>query len=556
MNRRNFIYTSGASLAAVLLTDSLLALPQKIQVINFPDEVKGIVNDQVVSFISKGKQAWNFQDVIVNLRNTGTSIAIEIQAPKVSLSAVTLHWKTPSKMASNILNDHWERTYGDVSWHKPFESEILPWYFMEFNGKSTNGFGVKTGGDTFCFWQVGPGTLSMTLDTRSGGKGVLLGDRKLKTTEIVTTKSEAAESPFQTTRRFASIMCENPRLPKQPVYGINDWYFSYGNTSEKLILEHTEMMAPLADGLENRPFSVIDAGWFQGPPSTTNDCCWGDRMDSPNAKFGDMAALAEKIRKTGMRPGIWTRPLCGGYKDSKLLMLPLIPGREENKPVLDPTIPENLDRVKNYFSRYNEWSYEIVKFDFTTFDIFGKWGFDMLKEGALTSPGWSMHDTSLTNAEIILNLYKTIWEASDKTYVIGCNTISHLSAGLFEVNRIGDDTSGHEWARTRKMGVNTLAFRGVQQGTFYAADGDCVGLTTKVPWEKNKQWMELVAKSGTPLFISAQPDATGAAQKAAIKQCFALASQNLPVGEPLDWMSNAFPRTWKLNGKVESFNWE
>ena len=221
MNRRNFIYTSGASLAAVLLSDSLLALPQKIQVINFPDEVKGIVNDQAVSFISKGKQAWNFQDVIVNLRNTGTSIAIEIQAPKVSLSAVTLHWKTPSKMASNILNDHWERTYGDVSWHKPIGSEILPWYFMEFNGKSTNGFGVKTGGDTFCSWQVGLGTLSMTLDTRSGGKGVLLGDRKLKTTEIVTTKSEAAESPFQTTRRFASIMCENPRLPKQPVYGIN-----------------------------------------------------------------------------------------------------------------------------------------------------------------------------------------------------------------------------------------------------------------------------------------------------------------------------------------------
>ena len=106
------------------------------------------------------------------------------------------------------------------------------------------------------------------------------------------------------------------------------------------------------------------------------------------------------------------------------------------------------------------------------------------------------------------------------------------------------------------MGVNTLAFRGIQQGSFYAADGDCVGLTNKVPWEKNKQWMELVAKSGTPLFISAQPDATGTAQKETIKKCFQLAAQNLPVGEPLDWLENAFPKKWKLNGKIEVFDWD
>ena len=257
-----------------------------------------------------------------------------------------------------------------------------------------------------------------------------------------------------------------------------------------------------------------------------------------------------------MRPGIRTRPLCGSYKDSTSLTLPLIKGREKNKPVLDPSIPENLERVKKYFKLYNEWNYEMVKFDFTTFDVLGKWGFEMLKDGAMTSDNWSMYDKSKTNAEIILTLYETIREAAGKTYIIGCNTISHLSAGLFELNRIGDDTSGNEWDRTRKMGVNTIAFRGVHQGTFYAADGDCVGITPKVPWEKNKQWMELVAKSGTPLFISAQPEATGTAQKATIKECFKLASQNLPVGEPLDWMENAFPRKWKLNGKTENFNWD
>jgi alpha-galactosidase len=257
-----------------------------------------------------------------------------------------------------------------------------------------------------------------------------------------------------------------------------------------------------------------------------------------------------------MRPAIWTRPLCGSEKDPKSLMLPMINGRDEYAPILDPTIGENLERVKSYFKQYNDWSYEMVKIDFTTFDILGKWGFQMLKDRAMSFPGWSMHDNSKTNAEIILNLYRIMREAAGETYLIGCNTISHLSAGIFELNRIGDDTSGNEWARTRKMGVNTLAFRGVQHGTFYAADGDCVGLTSKVPWEKNKQWMELVAKSGTPLFISAQPEATGTEQKVKIRDCFRLASSNLPLGEPLDWTENAFPEKWKLDGKVVNFNWD
>ena len=197
-----------------------------------------------------------------------------------------------------------------------------------------------------------------------------------------------------------------------------------------------------------------------------------------------------------------------------------------------------------------------MKFDYTTFDLLGKWGFEMLRDGAMTSPHWSMHDNSKTNAEIILNLYKTIREAAGDTYVLACNTISHLSAGLFELNRIGDDTSGNEWARTRKMGVNTLAFRACQHGIFYSADPDCVGLTAKVAWQKNKQWMQLVAKSSTPLFISAQPEATGPEQKSFIKESFATASQNLPVGEPLDWMEDAVPKKWKLNGEVVSFNWD
>ncbi len=61
-----------------------------------------------------------------------------------------------------------------------------------------------------------------------------------------------------------------------------------------------------------------------------------------------------------MRPGIWTRPLCGSENDRSSLMLSLIKGREEKKPVLDPSISENLERVTTYFKLYKTWGYEIV----------------------------------------------------------------------------------------------------------------------------------------------------------------------------------------------------
>ncbi len=558
MNRRQFIRTSGFSAASFLMSESLFAHSHsgKGQLMRMPDEITAILNGQAVTLDPHGGSRWTYRELVVSVRKRENSLSVEIEAPAVRLSAVTLHWKTESKASSSILNDHWERTYGDVSWHTPHASEILPWYFMEYSGGSTNGFGVKTGARSICFWEIREGMLSLTLDTRSGGNGVQLGSRKLLAAEIVITKSFPGETSFQATRRFVGTLCDKARMPEQPVYGINDWYFTYGNNSAKLILELTRLMAPMADGLSNRPFSVIDAGWFQGPPDSPNDCCWGDTMGASNDRFGDMKKLADSIREIGMRPGIWTRPLCGSHKDPLTLMLPLIKGREKHRPVLDPSIPENVERIRQYFRLYNQWGYELVKFDFTTFDIFGMWGFEMLRDRAISAPDWSMNDTSRTNAEIVLGLYETIREAAGDTTVIGCNTFSHLSAGLFELNRIGDDTSGNEWDRTRKMGVNTLAFRGLHHGLFYAADADCVGLTTRVPWGKNKQWMELVANSGTPLFISAQPEATGAEQKAAIRESFALAASHLVVGEPLDWMEDAVPRKWKLNGRLASFDWD
>ena len=558
MDRRSFVRTTGLSLAATLISRRLVASPigkYSGEGMNHPDEISVISESGSFNLKSVDGSTWRQNDVQITFSPSGNALAVDIQSPAENLKSVTLKWKIPRRASVRCLGDQWERSYGDLRWSVVDEDRIMPWYFMEYDGMVTNGFGVRTGGRSLCFWQAGTGGVTLTLDLRSGGNGVRLGDRTLRAAEIVAQKGNEADSPFASTRKFCALMCDSPRLPKEPVYGINDWYFTYGNNSAELILEHASLTAGLAAQTTNKPFCVIDAGWAIEAPGISRDG-WADNFSTPNHYFGDMGKLAEKIKALGMRPGLWVRPLCGSMKDDPARLMPRIPRMDSPAaPFLDPTIPENMDRITQYFSLYRSWGYELIKHDYSTADLLGKWGFKMIESRDVTFGNWRFHDNTRTNGEIILDLYKTIREASGDACVIGCNTISHLSAGLFELQRVGDDTSGKEWERTRRMGVNTLGFRLPQHRAFYSADGDCVGLTPQVAWEKNRQWMQLVAETGTPLFISAQKEAVGTAQRAFIKQSFATASRPVPDAEPLDWMESQTPSSWRLLGRRVEFDW-
>ena len=542
MQRRQFLQLSGFSAAALFFSrlnaesgvyDTILQYPSKI----------AVLRDGQWLPLTGSKEHWTLDRLSVDLKHMGhggSSLGIELRAPGIALEKIRLSWDRAFSGTAKYLGDAWERSYGDLSWESGKLDRKAPWYLLVNDGDQTHAFGVKTGAKCFCYWQTGSGQLDLVLDTYSGGVGVELGDRVLHAAEIVTTQSRAGENPFQTDTRFCKMMCGKPRLPEKPVYGINDWYFAYGNSSKDMILSSTRSMAELATDMGNRPFSVVDDGWELGAD-----------FSKSNAKFGDMSAVAAEIKKIGMRPGLWTRPLLAN-NDKESLLRPLRKGQNGSRErYLDPTIPENLKRIADTIGLYREWGYELVKHDYSSFDIFGRWGGQMKDE--MTVPGWHFNDRSRTNAEIISELYHIIREAAGNMYLIGCNTVSHLSAGVFELNRIGDDTSGKEWERTLKYGINTMGFRLPQHNTFYAVDGDCVGLTTQIPWKNNKQWMQLLAESGAPLFISAQPEATGPEQKEYIKKCFEQAARVQPTGEPLDWMTNPRPSKWKLNGRVVDF---
>jgi alpha-galactosidase len=329
------------------------------------------------------------------------------------------------------------------------------------------------------------------------------------------------------------------------VYGTNDWYWAYGKNSADSVRADAGRIVEFSPPGDNRPFMVIDDGWQPGRGASQAGT---GEWDRGNEKFPDMAELADQVRHAGARAGIWIRPLQAGAT------LPASWRLSRDREVLDPTVPEVSHKIAGDMKRLHEWGYELIKHDYSTWEIFGRWGFQM--GATMTTDGWAFAEgRARTTAEVIDDLYRTIRIAAGDSLIIGCNTVSHLSAGYFEMCRVGDDTSGSEWSRTRKMGVNSLAFRGPQQGAFYVADPDCVGVTTEQPWSLNRQWLDLAARSGTMLFVSMASDALGAEQRRDLKAALAIAAAPQPLGEPLDWQRTVYPTRWRLMGSERTYDW-
>ncbi len=480
----------------------------------------------------------------------GDGLRVEITSSSAPLTYAALYWKAAVPNEARILGDHWERGYGDLEWRGIAPERALPWYALIHDSKTgvTQGYGVETGAGSFASWRIEETGVTLVLDLRSGGCGVHLGSRSLPAATIRTLVSETDETPFAFACRFCRALCPAPRLPAQPIYGGNDWYFRYGNITTATVQQDAGLVRELAPQGGNAPTYVIDAGWF--PEAGCN----GGPYDRGNAGFPDMPGLADWMQSQQIRPGIWIRPLLTAENvPSSWRVSERHPHGRAASHYLDPTIPDVLERVRADVARLSAWGYEVIKHDFTTFDILGRWGFEM---GAQVTPdGWTFAERSHTSAEIIRRLYAVIREAAGNAALIGCNTVGHLGAGLFELQRTGDDTSGKYWERTRKMGVNTLAFRMPQHGAFFAVDADCVGLTHAISWERNRQWLDAVARSGTPLFVSADPDALGAEQRAALSRAFASAAQPAVPAEPLDWMLTTCPRHWQFGKERVTYDW-
>jgi alpha-galactosidase len=519
--------------------------PAFVDVRRPPDEVTAETASSVLRLAPAGAGLWRNGAVTVNTFGAAEALRVELTAPGVAVKRVHLYWRGAMSDMRAFLGDAWERGYGDLEWRGFVPDRAMPWYFVTSDGERTHGYGVRTGAKAFCFWRAGPDGISLWADVRSGAAGVELGDRRLAVCDVVCREGTTHETAFAALHAFCRQMCANPKLPTQPVFGSNDWYYAYGKNSAATVLSDAQRIVELSPPGGNRPFVVIDDGW---QPGRGRDKAGAGTWDRGNEKFPDIAALAADVKRAGARPGIWLRPLQASADAPESWRLP------RDRSYLDPTIPDVRHKVAEDIARIRAWGFDLVKHDYSTFDVFGRWGSQM--GTALTKDGWTFGSgATQTTAEVIDELYGTIRAAAGDALIIGCNTVSHLSAGHFEISRVGDDTSGTEWARTRKMGVNSLAFRGAQHGAFYAVDADCVGVTNAVPWQYNRQWLDLLARSGTTLFVSLAPDALGADERRDLRAALALAAVPQPLGEPLDWQGTVWPAQWKLMHAEHTYDW-
>lgn len=486
---------------------------------------------------------FEYEDIFLNFVENQNKIEISVTAEKSKVKRLVVRWRNQLSKETKIMTSSIERSYGDLGFENVRAERMLPWYFISTDMKKTECLGVKTGPSAICFFYVSEKDITLVMDIRSGSRSVILNSRVLHVCNLVTYSSLG--DVFDTTKTFTKMMCDNPKTMSYPVYGGNNWYFAYGNSSFEEIIEDSKLMSSLSKSNENRPFMVVDDGW----QICHNESYNGGPWNCANYRFKDMSKVTEQMKKEGVRPGIWFRPLLNQAKVPDNCILK-VSGADR---ILDPSVEESLELIKNDVRVLKEFGFEMIKHDFSTWDIFGKWGFQM--NSNLNEQDILFKDQTKTTAEIILNFYKAIREACEDTPIIGCNTVSHLAAGIFEMQRTGDDTSGKNFERTRIMGVNTLAFNLPQHKAFYDIDVDCVPITNEIDRSSTKNWLKLVSESGTPLFVSFDRSCADSDYKKSVEAAFDIASKGIDPARPIDWIDNCCPSKWLLNNKKVDLDW-
>jgi alpha-galactosidase len=229
-----------------------------------PDSVRVFTESDVQRLESLRGGLWAGEGVSLRSTIFSDRHRLTLESPGIEPTRIALRWQAGINGVRRYLSDHWERSYGDAEWRPEIPNRPLPWYFLAYDGRRTHGYGVATRPRAFCFWTADRTGISLWLDVRNGGSGLQLGDRELELCEIVCREGDEDENPFEAHRAFCRQMCPYPRLPAQPVYGVNDWYQTYGESKVDQILEASRIIAELAPNVENRPFSVVDAGWSPG----------------------------------------------------------------------------------------------------------------------------------------------------------------------------------------------------------------------------------------------------------------------------------------------------
>jgi alpha-galactosidase len=261
------------------------------------------------------------------------------------------------------------------------------------------------------------------------------------------------------------------------------WYQYFTDVTEADIVENIEAIEQL-----DLPVDVIQLD--DGYQTAHGD--WLSLTD----RFESLASIADRIRSSGRRAGIWVAPFLV-FPDSDLARQhadwliggpqePIHAGHNWNRDLfaLDTTHPEAMEWIAEVFATMRSWGYDFYKIDF-------------IYSAAL--PGQRYEDTAPLLA--YRNGVMQIREAIGDSYLLGCGAPILPSVGLVDAMRISPDTEpqylpkdGDLSQPSIKSAITTGVGRAFQHGRFWVNDPD--DLIVRPAVERRKEWADHVRRYG------------------------------------------------------------
>ena len=464
-----------------------------------------------------------------------------------------LRFRGDLSFVDKVYGDTWERsgTNCNLEWRSVMGSRMMPWFCYLKGNNRIMCYGVKTGADCFASWFVDVHGVTLFLNLTNGKGGTDLKE-PLVACEVTQLEGKECEDAYTVARRFSAMLCDNPILPKEPIFGVNNWYWAYGKISFESVMEETDYLMKMCDGTKHRPYMIIDDGWQFNRTYGEGAYIGGPWL--PNERFGDMSKTADAIHKKGAKAGIWFRPLLtlGDIPDEAKLEKFSAGGV-----LLDPSHPFVLEKASKDAATLKSWGFDLIKHDFSTMDFFGAAPLTAENSnGELYKRNKSPFDKTKTNATIIKNLYKAIQNGVGDADVIACNAVGHLCAGIHTTYRTGNDTSGRSFEWTRRA-INTV-MRLPLNDTCYRADPDCAAFTERVDASLNLDFLEMCAITGMTTLASVTPGILNDEQMKRINAIYKLADKDDARYGILNYDKTATPNVFVIdNGKnIREFDWE
>ena len=520
-----------------------------VSVLRNPDNAFGAVETTDFRFEEAACAACDVEYEYKIENNTAKVIVYPSKAP---VKYLKLRFRGDMPNISKVYGDQWERCNGDgypLEWRSVMPHRALAWFCYVKMGDRLACYGVKTGPDCFAFWQVDTHGITLFLNLCSARGGTDL-KAPLTACEVVELVGDEGEDEYKVAKHFAKMMCDSPVLPKEPVFGVNNWYWAYGKISRESVLEETDYLMQMCHGTKHRPYMIIDDGWQFNRTYGKNTYIGGPWIASD--KFGSMEETAAQIHDKGAKAGIWFRPLLtlGDIPEEATL------GYDFGGLILDPTHPYTLERVQNDSANLSRMGYDLIKHDFTTYDMLGDCIFTRRNTVNLCKSDRKFYDKSITTATAIKNLYSTIQKGAGIIDIIGCNTVSHLTAGIHSIYRTGGDISGRSFEWTARNGVNAM-MRLPLNDSFYRVDPDCAAFTEKVEASLNLDFLEMCAITGVTTLASVTPGILTDEEMKRINEIYHIADKNICRYGIKNYGGNACPDTFvSSDGANErNFNW-